>query len=40
MRRRTLFRDILGTAAVFLVLVAIVFVLMLGEHYLDNFKSH
>jgi hypothetical protein len=40
MRRRTLVRDLIGTLLMFVVLVVLVFVLLLGEHYLDNFKSH
>jgi hypothetical protein len=40
MRRRTLARDLLGTLAVFAILVAITFVFILGEHWLENFKSH
>lgn len=40
MRKRTLARDIIGTLLVFAMLVVIVFIFMLGEHYLDNFKSH
>ena len=40
MRRRTLARDILGTAAVFIVLLVFTFGVILGEHFLDNFKAH
>lgn len=40
MRRRTFARDLIGTLLIFAVLIVIVFVFMLGEHYLDNFKSH
>ena len=40
MKRRTFARDLLGTVLVFMVLVGFVFIIMLGEHFLDNFKSH
>jgi len=40
MRRRTLTRDVIGTAAFFVVLCLGTFVIMLLEHFLDNFKSH
>jgi hypothetical protein len=40
MRRRTFARDLIGTLVVFLVLCLLVFVMLLGEHYLDNFKAH
>lgn len=40
MRRRTLVRDVLGTLFMFAVLIAFVIVIILGEHFLDNFKSH
>jgi len=40
MTRNTLARNIIGTLVMFAVLVLIVFVMMLGEHFLDNFKSH
>lgn len=40
MNRRTWIRDTIGTAAVFVVLCVGTFVIMLGEHFLDNFKSH
>ena len=40
MRRRTLMRDIVGTAIVFAILIAFVIVIILGENYLENFKSH
>ena len=40
MRKSTLARDILGTAIMFFVLVVITFIIMLGEHFLDNFKAH
>ena len=40
MRRRTLTRDIVGTALMFLVLLLFVIVIIFGENYLDNFKAH
>ncbi len=40
MRRRTLARDIMGTALMFLVLIVFTLVIIFGENYLDNFKSH
>ena len=40
MRRRTFTRDLLGTLLMFAVIVAITFVFILGEHWLENFKSH
>ena len=40
MRRRTLARDIMGTALVFLVLVIFTMVVIFGENFLDNFKAH
>ncbi|HWF58188.1 MAG TPA: hypothetical protein VG520_07540 [Candidatus Dormibacteraeota bacterium] len=40
MRRRTFARDLLGTILMFLVLVALCVIIILGEHYLENFKSH
>lgn len=40
MRRRTLIRDIVGTALMFLLLLVFVAIIMLGENYLENFKSH
>jgi hypothetical protein len=33
-------RDIIGTAVVFLFLLAGTFVFILGEKFLENFKSH
>lgn len=38
--RRSLMRDVMGTALVFVILVAITFLFILGEKYLENFKSH
>jgi hypothetical protein len=40
MRRRTFARDLLGTILMFLVLIALCLIIILGEHYLENFKSH
>jgi hypothetical protein len=40
MRRRTLARDLMGTLMVFAIIVVITFIFILGEHWLDNFKSH
>jgi len=40
MKRSTLARDILGTALMFFLLVVVVFLIMLGEKFLDNFKAH
>ncbi len=38
--RRSLVRDIVGTGLMFLVLVSITILLIFGEHFLENFKSH
>lgn len=40
MRRRTLGRDILGTMLMLGILLALCAVIVLGEHFLENFKSH
>lgn len=40
MRRRTLARDILGTVLMFVVLIGLCVIIILGEHFLENFKSH
>ena len=40
MRRRTLGRDILGTALMLAVLVAVCVIIIFGEHFLENFKAH
>lgn len=40
MRRRTLARDIMGTALMFLVLVLFTIIIIYGENFLENFKSH
>jgi hypothetical protein len=40
MRRSTFARDLLGTLAMFVALLMLTFLFILGEHYLENFKSH
>jgi hypothetical protein len=40
MRRRTFARDLLGTLMFFGILVILTFGVILGEHWLENFKSH
>lgn len=40
MRRRTVLRDIVGTAAMFVILLAVVAVIIYGENLLEHFKSH
>lgn len=40
MRRRTLGRDILGTTLMFLALVVFTIIVIFGEYFLENFKSH
>lgn len=40
MRRRTVTRDLMGTLLVFAVLVGFTFLIILGEHFLENFKAH
>jgi hypothetical protein len=40
MRRRTFARDLVGTLLMFVALILLVILIMLGEHFLDNFKSH
>jgi hypothetical protein len=40
MRRRTLARDIVGTALMFIALLVFTIVIILGENFLENFKSH
>lgn len=40
MKRRTFARNLIGTTVMFLVLVAVCVVIVLLEHYLENFKSH
>jgi hypothetical protein len=40
MRRRTFARDLLGTLLMLAALIALCLIIILGEHYLENFKSH
>lgn len=40
MRRRTLIRDIVGTAAMFVLLLIVTLVIIYGENLLEHFKSH
>ena len=40
MRRSSFRRDLIGTLLVFVALVLLMFLFILGEHYLENFKSH
>jgi hypothetical protein len=40
MRRRTFARDLLGTLLVFVILLGLCVIIVLGEHFLENFKSH
>ncbi len=40
MRRRTLARDLVGTLLMFLALLVFVIIIIFGENFLDNFKSH
>jgi hypothetical protein len=40
MRRRTFARDLLGTLLMFVALIILCVIIILGEHYLENFKSH
>ncbi len=40
MRRRTLARDLLGTMLMLGVLIGLCMIIVLGEHFLENFKSH
>ena len=40
MRRSTLVRDVAGTIIVLVILLMITFGFILGEHWLENFKSH
>jgi hypothetical protein len=40
MRRRTFARDLLGTMIMFAVLIGLCVIIILGEHFLENFKSH
>jgi hypothetical protein len=40
MRRRTFARDLLGTILMFAVLIGLCVIIVLAEHFLENFKSH
>jgi hypothetical protein len=40
MRRRTFARDLLGTLVMFMVLIGLCVMIILLEHFLENFKSH
>ena len=40
MRRRTFARDLLGTLVMFAVLLGLCVIIILLEHFLENFKSH
>ncbi|MGH7722055.1 MAG: hypothetical protein ACRENL_04360 [Candidatus Dormibacteria bacterium] len=40
MRRRTFARDLLGTMLMLAILIGLCVLIVLGEHYLENFKSH
>ena len=40
MRRKTFKRDLLGTLFMFGVLLLLCVIIVLGENYLENFKSH
>ena len=40
MRRRTLVRDIVGTTLMFIALLLFTLLIMFGENFLENFKSH
>lgn len=40
MKRRTFARDLLGTITVFMLLIGLCVIIVLTEHYLENFKSH
>ena len=40
MRRSTRTRDVIGSTLMFVFLVAFTFVIIYGEHFLENFKSH
>ncbi len=40
MRRRTFMRDLVGTLFVFGILLVLCLVIIFGEHFLENFKSH
>ena len=40
MRRRTLARDLVGTLLMFVALLVFVIIIIVGENFLANFKSH
>lgn len=40
MKRRTFARDLIGTVVMFMVLVGVCVIIVLLEHFLENFKSH
>jgi hypothetical protein len=40
MKRRTFARDLLGTLIMFMVVVGVCVIIVLLEHFLENFKSH
>jgi hypothetical protein len=40
MRRSSTVRDVIGTLLMFVALLALLSVVILGEHFLENFKSH
>jgi hypothetical protein len=40
MRRRTFARDLVGTLMMFVALLVFVIIIIVGENFLDNFKSH
>ena len=40
MKRRTLVRDIVGTTLMFVALIVFTLIIMFGENFLENFKSH
>ena len=40
MKRRTFARNLIGTTVMFLVLIAVCVIIVLLEHYLENFNSH
>ncbi|HEY7927480.1 MAG: hypothetical protein ACHQ06_01025 [Candidatus Dormibacteria bacterium] len=40
MKRRTFARDLLGTVFMFIVLIGVCVIIVLLEHFLENFKSH
>ena len=40
MRRSSTVRDVIGTLLMFIALLALLSLFILGEHFLENFKSH